>query len=85
MSTSALQSWNSIRNPSHIQVGQTLTIKGGNAGAASAEWKTYNVRSGDSLGKIASNNRCSVAELQQWNGLSGSVIHPGQKLKIRVN
>lgn len=78
--TSDLQRWNGISNASHIQVGQTLTVKG-----SASQWKTYSVRSGDSLGKIATNYRCSVSELQQWNNLSGSVIHPGQQLKIRVN
>jgi LysM repeat protein len=78
--TSDLQSWNGIRDASHIQVGQTLKVKG-----SAAQWKTYSVRSGDSLGKIASANHCSVSDLQQWNSLSGSVIHPGQKLQIRAH
>jgi membrane-bound lytic murein transglycosylase D len=80
VSTSDLQRWNGIGNASHIQVGQTLKIKGSSSG-----WATYNVRSGDSLGKIASRNSCSVGELQSWNNLSGTTIHPGQTLKIRRN
>lgn len=82
-----LQSWNRISNASHITVGQVLTVKGGSSGGSSSgsDWKTYAVRSGDSLGKIASANDCTVSELQQWNNLSGSVIHPGQTLRIRAN
>ena len=75
---SELQSWNNIRNPSHIQVGQTLTIRGGGP-----TWSTVTVRSGDSLGRIASREGCSVSQLREWNDISGSVIHPGQRLRIR--
>ncbi len=81
---SDLQKWNNIRNASSIQVGQTLKIIGGSSAGTSSSWKTYSVRSGDSLGAIATRNNCSVSELQSWNSINGSVIHPGQKLKIKV-
>ncbi len=89
VSTSQLQSWNGIRDASHIEVGQKLAVKGGKASSsggsssASSDWKTYTVQRGDSLGKIATQHGVSVSELQSWNGIRGSVIQPGQKLKIK--
>lgn len=42
----------------------------------------YTVRSGDYLGKIANRYGCSVRQIQQWNGLSGTYLKPGQKLVL---
>jgi len=42
----------------------------------------YTVRSGDYLGRIASRYSCSVRQIQQWNGMSGTYIKPGQKLLL---
>lgn len=78
VSMADLQRWNDIRDPSHIRVGQTLTIRAG--GGA---WREYTVQAGDSLGLIAQRHGCTVDQLKQWNALRGSVIHPGQVLKIR--
>lgn len=84
VSTSDLQRWNGIDNPSRITVGQTLKIQGGGSSASGASgFTTYTVKSGDSLGRIASRHGCTVQQLQQWNGLKTTVIQPGQKLKIR--
>ena len=77
--SSDLQSWNGIKNASHITVGQKLKIRGG----SSNSWTTYSVRGGDSLGKIATRNNCSVHDLVAWNDLSSTTIHPGQKLRIK--
>jgi membrane-bound lytic murein transglycosylase D len=78
---SAIQRANGIQNASHIVVGQRLKVSPGSGSGSS--WTTYTVRSGDSLGKIASRYGCSVQELQSWNGIRGSTIHPGQQIKIR--
>lgn len=42
----------------------------------------YKVRSGDTLGGIAARYRCSVAQLKRWNGLKGTMIRIGQRLRI---
>jgi len=44
---------------------------------------THIVKKGESLGVIAQKYRVSVSQIQQWNNLSGTTIHPGQKLIIR--
>ncbi|MFD2308033.1 muramidase family protein [Enterococcus termitis] len=43
----------------------------------------YTVKSGDSLWAIASANGTSIANLRQWNNLSGDIIYPGQKLIVK--
>jgi LysM repeat protein len=85
MSTADLQRLNGIRDASHIEVGQTLKVSGSSGGTATAssQWSTVTVQRGDSLGAIAERNHCSVTELKSWNGLSSSVIQPGQKLKVK--
>jgi membrane-bound lytic murein transglycosylase D len=77
MSASSLQKLNAIGDPSKIYVGQRLKVQG-----SASSWKTYKVRSGDSLGQIATKSGCSVDELVQWNELGGTVIHPGQVLRV---
>ena len=42
----------------------------------------YKVKPGDVLGSIAKRHGVTVQQLQKWNGLRGTTIHPGQKLTI---
>jgi lysophospholipase L1-like esterase len=42
----------------------------------------YKVQPGDTLGLIAQKHRVSIAELKKWNGIRGSLIRSGQKIKI---
>ena len=42
----------------------------------------YVVRKGDTLSGIASRHGSSVAAIRRANGISGSLIHPGQKLVV---
>jgi len=42
----------------------------------------YYVRKGESLPIIARKTGVSVSQLKKWNGISGSLIYPKQKLKL---
>ena len=42
----------------------------------------YTVKKGDSLSRIASRNNSSVSAIQRANGITGSLIRPGQVLKV---
>jgi LysM repeat protein len=44
--------------------------------------KTYVVKSGDSLSKIADKFNVPLTKLKSHNGLRNDLIRPGQKLKI---
>ncbi|MEP7128364.1 MAG: LysM peptidoglycan-binding domain-containing protein, partial [Chitinophagales bacterium] len=44
--------------------------------------KTYTVRQGDNLNKIAASHQVSVTQIKEWNNLSSSTIIAGQKLKL---
>lgn len=84
--SATLQKQNKITDPSHIEVGQRLTVTGGSGTASAApasDWTTYTVQRGDSLAKIATRHGCTTEELQTWNKLRTSVLQPGQKLKIK--
>ncbi|MGG3449188.1 peptidoglycan endopeptidase [Domibacillus aminovorans] len=74
-----------------IYVGQKLKVSGEGATTSPPTSKpsttttttgTYVVKSGDSLGLIASSYKTTVASLKQLNGLTSDVIYVGQKLKV---
>lgn len=69
-----------------IRVGQVLRLSGNAAPAtrssANAGQGVYTVKSGDFLSKIAARYGVSVGSLQALNGLRGSVITPGQRLRL---
>jgi LysM repeat protein len=44
--------------------------------------KTYTVKPGDTLGRIAMNHSISLSDLMNWNGLKSHLIYPGQALKV---
>jgi len=50
--------------------------------SSSPNRKVYVVRKGDTLGKIASKNRVTVAQIQSWNKIRGSKISIGQRLIV---
>jgi membrane-bound lytic murein transglycosylase D len=49
---------------------------------AVSEPRIHTVRSGESLGSIAQKYRITVTELKRLNGISGTMIRAGQKLKV---
>ncbi len=64
-----------------IRPGQTLFIPVQGA-RPPADGLVHTVRSGESLWTIARRFGTSVADLRRWNGLTDSVIRPGQKLTV---
>ena len=51
--------------------------------ASTSGRKTVTVKNGDTLGAIASRNHTTVRKLQQLNGLRGTNIRAGQKLRVK--
>jgi LysM repeat protein len=77
---SALVRANGIRDADHILVGQKLVVPSGTTAASTT---SYTVRSGDTLGTIASRHGTSVAAIVQLNGLKNpNLIRIGQVLKV---
>lgn len=76
-----LQDLNGIKNPNHIEPGQTIKLKG--ISSKPAAGGTYVVKKGDNLTKIAEANGTTVKALQDLNGIKDpDHIEPGQKLKL---
>ena len=44
----------------------------------------YTIQPGDNLGRIAESYGVRVSQLQTWNGISGTRINAGDKLKVYV-
>ncbi len=90
VSSADLLQTNNIRSPRSLQIGQRLVVPGrlgetrSGVTLASSEGRTvYTVRNGDSLSRIASRNRVSVRQIQQWNNLGTKTrIHVGDRLYI---
>ena len=96
-SVSKLRRENRLGNRSLIRAGQKLKIPTRRLVASKANPKKqklstlkkgskefHSVRKGQSLSKIAMLYGLKIEDLKKWNNLQGnSVIHPGQKLKIK--
>lgn len=50
--------------------------------SSSGKASTYTVKSGDTLGKIASSHGISLSNLKKWNNLTSDIIYPGNKLVV---
>jgi len=91
-----LRTWNNLSSD-NLRVGQKLSIQGGTQSATSsvvaassppatpavAAKRVHEVRSGEFLGKIASDYGVSVRDLRAWNNLSSDSLRVGQKLSIQ--
>ncbi|WLV26050.1 LysM peptidoglycan-binding domain-containing protein [Aciduricibacillus chroicocephali] len=93
-SVSSLKSINKLKS-SNIKVGQVLQTTAKKKAASSktkvaksaavktASTKVYTVKKGDTLYRIATNNKISVNTLKAWNGLKSNNIKVGQKLTVK--
>jgi len=88
VSTANLRKWNKLKS-NRIYIGRNLKIYSGavqsiqqDATFAEGENIYYNVKKGDTIGKIASKNKVSIIDIKSWNNLTSNTIFPGQKLKI---
>ncbi|MBK9730815.1 MAG: LysM peptidoglycan-binding domain-containing protein [Chitinophagaceae bacterium] len=64
---------------SEVSVAENAT---GNESNSATVKKTYTVRQGDNLNKIAASQKVSVVQIKEWNNLSSSTIKTGEKLKL---
>ncbi|MDQ7916527.1 LysM peptidoglycan-binding domain-containing protein [Mesonia sp. MT50] len=89
---SSLKRWNGLRS-NRLKIGQRLTIYprkpvatanvSNSSKGKSSSMKTYTVKQGDSLWSISQKfSGVSVKNIQKWNGISGSRLKPGMKLKV---
>ncbi|GGZ89358.1 LysM peptidoglycan-binding domain-containing protein [Algibacter mikhailovii] len=89
---SDIKRWNGLRS-NNLKIGQRLTIyprkpyvapqNSKKASAVSSQGSMYTVRRGDSLWSISQKfPGVSVQNIKDWNGISGSSLKPGMKLKI---
>ncbi|HAA8526738.1 TPA_asm: autolysin [Listeria monocytogenes] len=74
-----LKAWNNLKSD-FIYPGQKLKVSAGSTSNTNA--KVYTVAKGDSLWRIANNNKVTIANLKAWNNLKSDFIYPGQKLKV---
>jgi membrane-bound lytic murein transglycosylase D len=77
-----VKDWNDLESDK-ILIGQKLKIYSDKkVTSSSKKSKTYTVKSGDNLTKIADANSVTVAEIKDWNDLESDVIQEGQVLKL---
>lgn len=80
-----LKDWNNLSS-SHIDVGQTLIVKGSKSTSSlrssKSSYTTHTVRNGETLGGIAERYGTTASAIRKANGIKGSMIRKGQKLKI---
>ena len=62
--------------------GGSRTSSTGNASSSGYKWTYYKVKSGDTLGKIASRYGTTVNQIKAWNGLRSNTIVVGKTLKV---
>jgi LysM repeat protein len=78
ISVTELKRINGLRSD-RIYPGQELLL----TADATMRLGSYKVQKGDNLTEIARLHQMTLRELRDLNGLRGSVIHPGQVLKVR--
>ena len=88
VSQKALMRANKIRDPRKLRSGQKLIIPGGHTKdpgrtkASRVAYRTYTVKKGDSLTRIAKKHGASLKDLRRLNPKLKNTIYPGQKIKV---
>jgi LysM repeat protein len=94
LDTNAILRLNNLQANTIIYPGQKIKLNGSSATPASepsapapapdaAGSSVYTVKAGDTLGAIAERHGVGLSKVLGWNGLNmGSIIYPGQKIKI---
>ena len=74
---------NGFRRSTVIVPGQTIKVPSSSSARVAATGRSYVVKAGDSLGRIAANHGVSLASLLEANGFEKtSVIVPGQSISL---
>lgn len=75
---------NSIRDPNRIYPGQVLYIPAtaGRGVLPAHQKQIHTVRPGEALSRIARQYGVRLRDLLQWNGISGTLIRPGDRLIV---
>lgn len=95
LTVAELQRWNQLTAEAVLQPGQRLMLQDPsltastdvqNGQARNLPVTRYEVRSGDTLLRIARNHGVSVDQILQWNNISrNALIHPGQELRLYLD
>lgn len=80
ISVNQIKALNHMRN-NHLEMGMELVVRQ-TEGKARASVRTYQVRRGDTLAKIAERHKVSLTDLMRLNNLSDEKIFPRQTLKL---
>jgi membrane-bound lytic murein transglycosylase D len=86
VSVKDLQRWNNLSDPRKLRAGSTITVFHSPAAPQPPASGTVQhvVQSGDSLWSIARKYKVRVNDLRSWNDLNGSMIQPGQSIRIEL-
>jgi membrane-bound lytic murein transglycosylase D len=89
VSVAAIRGANGNIDPRRLRAGQALRIPATGSGssvarASSSTLRYHSVRRGENLSVIARQHGVSVRQIQSWNQLRGTRIHPGQRLRVRT-
>ncbi|MGI2328736.1 LysM peptidoglycan-binding domain-containing protein [Planococcus sp. YIM B11945] len=81
VSVEKLKGWNDLSSDL-IYPSQEISVEAGEKKEQVTEKSMYIVENGDTLYKIANANNISLDALLSWNGITGHLIYPGDKLVV---
>lgn len=86
-----LARWNGMAVRDKLREGQKLVVwtnsvhRQTGSRSPTIQKLVHTVRNGDSLSRIASRYRVTVADLHRWNKIKGKYLQPGQKIRVYVD